>query len=113
MKYSFSSGHYLHITRLRHAFVSQMIAVPDGALANIGDNLHISVAVQIEALARRDGVVVPDLERAEAGSRRVDIAAKREVMVCRQPVVLKAAKAFEGTVIDHDAALSLAAISVT
>jgi hypothetical protein len=50
--------HHLHVTRVRLADVALIIAVCDGAFADIGHNFDVGVGVKIEAGMGRNLIVV-------------------------------------------------------
>ena len=60
-----ASADCLHIASLYAADVSDTVAVGDNAIANVGDDLKIGVAVKVKARSRRNLVVVPDDQRAK------------------------------------------------
>ena len=68
----------------------------DGALADIGDDLHVGVRVGREARIGSDLVVVPHSERAMAEALGVVIAGEGEMMLGLQPAVVCAAKGGKG-----------------
>jgi hypothetical protein len=59
------------------------------------------VAVQIEAPAGGDDVVVPHQQRAEAVTRRIVVVAEAKVIAGVQPVVVEAAELGKGSDFDH------------
>jgi hypothetical protein len=93
--------HDLDVADLGAAAVAQVVLVADRALAHVGDDLHVAVAVAVEAAPRLDRVVVPDQQRAETHSRRVVIVGEAEVIARRQPVVVETPQLVEGPNLDH------------
>jgi hypothetical protein len=57
------SADRLHVASLYAADVSDTVAVSDNAVANVGDDLHVGVAVKAKACSRRNLVVIPDDQR--------------------------------------------------
>ncbi len=93
--------HHLHVARGGPALVAEIVAMGDGALADIGDDLHLAVRMRVEAGIRRDLVIVPDAQPAEAHALRVVVLAEAEVMPGVEPLVAKAAETGEGSNLDH------------
>src|SRR6185312_1740416 len=93
--------HHLDVARDRAPLVAEVVAMGDGAGADIGDDLHVPVRMRVEASAGRNLVVVPDPERAEAHPVGVMVISEAEVMARVQPLVLKAPKARERPHVDH------------
>jgi hypothetical protein len=58
-------AHHLDVAGTHGAFGAQGVAVPQHALADVGDDLDVAVAMQRETAAHRDLVVVPDDQRAK------------------------------------------------
>ena len=73
----------------------------DGTFADIGDDLHLTVRMRVEAGIRRDLVVVPDAQLAEAHALRVAVLAEAEVMPGVKPLVVKATETLERSDLDH------------
>ena len=59
------SAHDLDVAGLGPTEASDRVPVNYCARANIADDLHVFVAVKIEACARSDLIIVPDDESAE------------------------------------------------
>ena len=73
----------------------------DGALTDVGDDLHLAVRVRVKAGARRHLVVIPHTQSAEAHTLRVMVLAEAEVMPGIQPLIAEAAEPGEGSNLDH------------
>ncbi len=71
----------------------------DGALPDIGDNLHVHVGMRSETGIRRDDVVVPDTHDAPAGGW----VREREMMLGLEPAVVAGKQGGKGSAIDHGA----------
>jgi hypothetical protein len=93
--------HDLHVAGFGAPLVAQVILVADRAAAHVGDDLHVAVAVLVEAAARLHRVVVPDQQRPDPVARRVVVAGEAEVVARRKPVVVEAPKGIEGCHVDH------------
>ena len=72
------------------------------ALANICDDLHITVRVRRETSARRDVVVIPDIQVAERLVRRINMATDMEVVQRFQPAKVFAPELGEWAIFNHD-----------
>jgi hypothetical protein len=89
------------------------IAVPDRAGADIGDDFHVAVRVRGEARLRRNGIVVPDAQRAPAHPLRIVIIGEGEVVTGIEPAVVGVAQRVEFANVDHGLVLSLIAAPVS
>ena len=61
-----AGAHHLHVASFGAPLVAEAVRMGYGALAHIGDDLHVGVGVRRKARMRRDLVVVPHPERAPA-----------------------------------------------
>jgi hypothetical protein len=93
--------HDLNVARGGPALVAEVVAVRDGALPDVGDDLHLAMWMRVEAGAWRDLVVIPDAQPAEAHALRVVIEAEAEVMPRIEPLIAEAAEPAEGSNLDH------------
>src|SRR5262245_54075080 len=71
--------------------VAEAVLVLDGALHDIGDDLHVAMTVGAESAAGGHAVVVDDAQLAEGDMRRVEIVGERERVPAVEPIVLAAA----------------------
>src|SRR3546814_12144678 len=78
----------------------------DRAGADIGDDFHVAVRMRGKAGLRRDGVVVPDPQRAPAHAIGVVIAREGEMVAGVEPAVVGMAQAVEFADVDHGLVLS-------
>jgi len=107
--------HHLYLSGLGAADVAQRILVGDGAVAHIGDDLHVAVAVQREAGAGLDGVVVPHPQRAHPHALGIDVVGEAEMVVGIEPAAVEAVELFEWAKLQHGGVLlsvALGGISV-
>jgi hypothetical protein len=86
--------------------VSEAILMGDRPFADIGNDLHVGVAVGREAGFRRDLVVIPHAEIAPAHAGRIAPIGEGEVVAGVQPVVAEPAKPAGGAALDHGDDLS-------
>ena len=89
-------AHHLDVAGLGAAAIAQMVLVADRAAADIGDDLHVPVAVHGKAAAGLDRVVVPDPQRAEAHAVRVMVVGETEMVARLEPVDIHPAQGVEG-----------------
>ena len=82
--------------------VAYAIFVRDGALADIGDDLHVRMGVTAEAGAGRDLVVVPDHEGAECTVRGISVGRNDEVVARLQPSAIAVIERFLGSKLQHN-----------
>ena len=94
-------AHHLHVAGGRAAVVAQAVAVADRTPPDIGDDLHIGMAVERKAGARGDLVVVPDAQATPAHSVRIGPVGEGEVIAGVQPVVAKSAQSGCRATLDH------------
>jgi hypothetical protein len=94
-------AHHLDVAGFGPALVAEAVLVADGALADVGDDLHVRVRVRREPGVRGDLVVVPDPQASPAGPRRIVIAGEGKVVPGLQPAVVGAAEGREGPFLDH------------
>ena len=80
--------HALHLAAPDDAAVAQAVLVLQGAGQDVGDDLHIPVAVRAEAHARRHAVLVDDAQDAPAHLGRVVILGEGEAVLRPQPAVV-------------------------
>ena len=94
-------AHHLHVARFGAAFVAHRIAVRDRAGADIGDDFHVGMRVGRKAGLGRDGVIVPDAQRAPVDAGRIMVAREGKMVVCIEPAVVGGAEGVEGPEFDH------------
>jgi hypothetical protein len=95
------SADRLHVASLYAADVSDTVAVGDNAVANVGDDLHVGVAVKAKACSRRNLVVVPDDQAANRTMRGIAILTNAEVMQRLEPTDIATAKFCFSSYFDH------------
>src|ERR1051325_1437535 len=100
--------HDLHVAGFGAALVAEAVLVADGAVADIGDDLHVRVRVRREPGAGRGLVVVPDAQRAPAHALGVMVTREGEMMPGVEPVEALAAEAGKGTAFDHVLSITFA-----
>jgi|SRR5580692_8670196 hypothetical protein len=90
MPYSRPGADRLHVAGLGAPDVSDAVAVGDNAVANVGDNLHVGVAVQTEARSRSNLVVIPHDQRAKRRVGRIAIGPDRKMVLGLEPAKITA-----------------------
>jgi len=73
----------------------------DGALPDVGDDLHVGMWMRRKPGARGNLVVVPDAQRAPPHPMRIEVVGKREMVFGLEPVITGAAQCFERSAFDH------------
>src|SRR5579862_5760759 len=104
MPYAGASRHALHITGADDRAGADAVFVLERALKDIGDDLHVAMAMGVEAGARRDAILIDDAQRAEAHVLRIVIMAEGEAVAAIEPAELCLAALFGGANGDHDLA---------
>jgi hypothetical protein len=84
------SADHLHVASLYAADVSDTVAVGDNAIANVGDDLHVGVAVKAKTCSRRNLVVIPDDQRAKRLIGRVAGRPYCKVVLSLEPTKIAA-----------------------
>ena len=79
------SAHRLDVARLGSPEASQGVLVSDRALADIADDFHVLVTVEIESRARSDLVVIPDDEDSKGAVGGVALRRDFEMVARLQP----------------------------
>ena len=92
-----SGAHPLHLTRLDRGAVTHAVLVRELALEDIGQDLHVGVAVRREAPARGDAIFIDHAQRAESHEARVVIIRERERVMTVEPAVIRMAALGTGT----------------
>jgi hypothetical protein len=72
------------------ADISDTVAVGDNAIANVGDDLHVGVAVKTKACSRRNLVIVPNNQRAQGRVGRIAARVYCKVMLGLEPTKIPA-----------------------
>src|SRR5207247_1131187 len=86
-----AGGHALHLAGVDDGPGPQAVLVLERALDDVGDDLHVAVAMGGEACARLHPVLVDDAQAAEAHVARVEVVGEREGVAARKPAELRAA----------------------
>src|SRR5206468_12294286 len=86
-----AGGHALHLAGVDDGPGPQAVLVLERALDDVGDDLHVAVAMGGEACARLHPVLVDDAQAAEAHVARVEVVGEREGVAAREPAELRAA----------------------
>jgi len=71
-----AGAHALHLAGPDHIAIADTVLVLERAFENIGDDVHVLMAVAREAGARNDAILVDDPEAAKAHLRRIAIIAE-------------------------------------
>src|SRR5437016_5698182 len=79
----------------------QAVRVLQRSFKDVGDDLHVAVAMHAESLAGLHSIVVDDPQRAKAHLVRVVVIAEREGMVCVEPAVIELASVGSSPDGDH------------
>src|SRR6185312_6845009 len=93
--------HALHLARPDHRAGADAVLVLERALENIGDDLHVAMAMRVETGAGLDAILVDDAQRAEAHMARIVIVAERKTVPAGEPAETGKAALFGGPEGDH------------
>ena len=91
-----AGAHYLYVAGHGAAMVAEAVAVADGALADIGDDLHVAVRMSRKTTVGGNFVIVPDPQRAPVLALGVVVLGEREVMAGIQPAMQGMAEGLKG-----------------
>ena len=69
-------AHALHLAGIDHVAVAHAVFVFETAAQDVGDDLHVAVAVGGKAAPRLHAILVDDAQRAEAHEARVVVVAE-------------------------------------
>ena len=97
-----AGGHPLHVARFYDRAVAHAVLVLQRAVEDVGDDLHVTVAVRIESAGGLDPVLVDDAQGSEAHEARIVVVAERERVAAVQPAEVRAAAICRSTNIQHD-----------
>src|SRR5437762_13951048 len=86
-----AGAHALDVARADDRARPHVVLVLERALEDVGEDLHVPVAVRGEALTRLDTVLVDDAQPTEAHVRRVVVVRERERVARVEPAVVEAA----------------------
>src|SRR5450759_4037884 len=81
-------AHALHVAGTDHRAVAHAVLVLERALEDVGDDLHVAVAMGAEALARLHDVLVDHAQAAKPNVLRVVVIGKRKRVVAVEPAVV-------------------------
>jgi hypothetical protein len=84
--------HHLDVAGSRSALVAKAVLMGDRASADKGDNFHVVMRVGRKAALRRDGIIIPDPDRAPAHPGRFVIRRETEMVASIKPAVVRVAK---------------------
>src|SRR5436305_6703449 len=90
-----AGAHALPVARADDRASAEGILVLDGALEDVGDDLHVAMRVRRETLATGDAVLVDDAQGTEAHVVAVVIFAERKRVISIEPAEVEVA-AFGG-----------------
>jgi hypothetical protein len=96
-----AGGHALQLARGDGRVVAERALVPQRALQDPVDDLHVAVAVGLEAAAGSDAVLVDHAQGAETVVRRVEVLAEGEAVPAVEPVDFSAAALGRGPEGEH------------
>jgi len=94
-------AHDLDVAGFGAADVADAVLVGDGSLADIGDDLHVLVAMKAQALARSDLVVVPHDKSAQCDVRLIAFRLDDEMVLRGQPSKLRAVEGAVRSKLQH------------
>src|SRR5262249_43193645 len=83
--------HSLDFTRMEDFAVPHAVLMFKGPFENVGDDLHVPMAVHSETLAGLDAVFVDHPQRAEMVMLRVMVIGKRKRVVRIEPAMIEMA----------------------
>ena len=95
-----AGAHPLRIAGADDFAGAERILVFEPAVENVGDNLHIGMAMGGEAAARRQPVLVDDAQRSEPHEARITIIAERKAMRGIEPAEVEFAAGI-GRAVEH------------
>src|SRR5438270_4097446 len=87
--YPRACGHVLHLARAQHGTVAEAVPMFERPFEDVGDDLHVPVAVRPKPLAGLHAVVVDDPQCAEAHMGGVVVIAKGERVEGIEPAVVE------------------------
>src|SRR5690606_34254980 len=96
-----AGAHHLYVAGLGASVVAEVVAVADGALADIGDDFHVAVRMWRKAGAGGDLVVVPDAQAPPVDPLRIMVFGEGEVVTGIEPAVVGMAEAGKRAYFDH------------
>src|SRR5215467_366334 len=96
-----SGTHHLHIACLGSALVAEAVLVRDGALADVGDDLHVSVRMGRKASVGGDLIVIPHAQSAPAHSPWVHVFTEGKMVAGLQPIMIRGSQLTEWSAFDH------------
>ena len=85
---SAAGAHDLDLARSELGMVAQAVAMLNHALQNVGEDLHVSVAVRREAHGGGDDVLIDDPQRPEAHVGRVMVVGEAEAVPRHEPTMV-------------------------
>src|SRR5262249_10481559 len=94
-------GHALDVAGADGGTVAHAVLVGDGAVEDVGDDLHVAVGMRAEALAGGDAVVVDDAQGAKTHVRGVVVVGEREREARVEPPEVGVATLAGGASSDH------------
>src|SRR5215469_2638767 len=98
-----AGAHALHVAGADHRAVAHGITVFELTRQDVGEDLHVAVAVLAETLARRDAVVIDDPQRSVLDPRLIEVVSKGERVPGVEPSMIGVAPLGSATDLQHDA----------
>ena len=83
-----AGGHHLHVAGADHRSRAEAVLVLQRALEDIGNDLHVAMAMRREAAAGRDAVLVDHAQRAETHVPRIDVTGEGEGVETVEPAMV-------------------------
>ena len=80
--------HVLELAGAQHRAGAEAISVFQGTFQNVGDDLHVPVAVHPEALARLHPILVDDPQRTKTHLGRIVVGVERKHVPRIEPMIL-------------------------
>src|SRR2546421_611826 len=100
------SAHPLNVPGADDGARPETVFVRERSLEDIGDDLHVSMRVSAEALARLNAILVDHAKRAKAHEARLVVIGEGKRVVALEPTVLGVSPLLGSAHSNHDAILS-------
>src|SRR5512146_3335919 len=96
-----AGGHALHLAGPDDRTGADAVLVLERAFEDVGDDLHVAMAMRIEAGAGLDAILIDDAQGTEAHMARIVIVAERKTVQALQPAEIGKTALFGGPDGDH------------
>jgi len=96
-----SGAHHLYIARAGLAVISKIVLMRDRSLTYVGDDFNVFMWMEWEALARRNLIIVPNVEIADRPMLGVAVGADRKMVQSFKPAIIASAECRARTMFNH------------